>query len=272
VTKPDDGQARTSAVLAAEVERLRRAIEAVERTANAASVTATGAKAVGDTLAEQLAALRTEVAGLAALGAQVGVLADRVTELAAGVAGEDEQGQQAKLMSWFDANADQAQQMLLELAQWVYQVLSRYIQVNKTLTNCWHRHPPVVDGLNALRAAWHAAYRVGKGDPRGAVDWHIRLLPGTVDLLRAELSRCDELQHAPGGAVEQHAIQHPRLQPDPDRILEYADWWAAGRGEGQAEPGLPARAPDTSQRPTPVTSYGGYGSGRPGGPPNGRTS
>jgi hypothetical protein len=263
--------ASSSAALAAQVERLHRVVETVEQTAASAAQTAAASKATGETLAQQIAALRSEVAGLAALGHQVGVLADRVTELAAGESGSEA----PRVLSWFDADAEQAPELLADVAQWAYAVFTRYTQGRSVLSNCWQRHPAAVEALNALHTAWLAIYRASDGRPAAAVDWHVRMLPGTLDLLRAEVDRCDELQHAPGGTAVTFDADNPRPVRDPEQIADYADWWATTRGDDSAEPepGLPARTPDTAPRPTPP-AYGGagYGSARhtqP--PPNGST-
>src|SRR6266498_3119238 len=135
-----------------------------------------------ESLAQQLAAVRTEVASLARMADEVSRLADRVAELAAlRSAGT---GATAP-MSWFNLNAEQATADLVELTRWVYSVLLHYSVVSQQLTDCWRRHPSAVEGLLALRAAWYAAYRRPGARPETAVDWHIRLLPGVADLLRA---------------------------------------------------------------------------------------
>jgi hypothetical protein len=185
-------------------------------------------------LAAQVVALRTQVGGLATMANQVAALADRVAELAA--VGSEGSGAVGPT-SWFDADPERAATDLVYLAGWVYEVLSQYRTVAQQLTDCWRRHPAAVEGLLALRAAWFAAYRRPGARPGAAVDWHIRLLPGVVDLLREELRACSESNHAPGGDVERYRRTHPRLVPDDDQLRGYASWWAADRGQAP-EPDL----------------------------------
>ncbi len=182
-----------------------------------------------ESLARQLAAVRTDVASLARMADEVSLLADRVAELAAlRAAGTGA----AAPTSWFELNAEQAIADLVELTRWVYSVLLHYSVVSQQLTDCWRRHPSAVEGLLALRAAWYAAYRRQGARPEAAVDWHIRLLPGMADLLREELRACSESNHAPGGEVERYRRARPRVLPDEEHVRGYAVWWAATRGVG----------------------------------------
>jgi hypothetical protein len=238
---------RAVVALASEVERLSRTVDRVEETANTAVRAAANARGQSEAAATQLGELGRQVAGLAALGTQIGALADRVAGLAvsrpggsAGRAGAEVQ------VSWFEADGEQAAALLLDVAQWVYDVLWHYRSVTQQLSDCWRRHPSVVEALLALRSAWFAAYHDPEARPTAAVDWHIRHLPGTVDLLREELRGCSELNHGPGGDVERFRRTHPRVAPDDSRLVEYADWWAAARGEG-TEPGL-KRTPNDNPR------------------------
>ena len=109
----------------------------------------------------------------------------------------------------------------------MYEVLSHYRSASRQLTDCWRRHPAAVEGLLALRAAWYAAYRRPGAHPGAAVDWHIRLLPGVVDLLGEELRACSESNHAPGGEVERYRSAHPRVVPDDAQLRAYASSWAS---------------------------------------------
>jgi hypothetical protein len=263
VTASTGGQGRpvsdpAIAVLASQVEGLTRTVAQVEETANTAVRTATAAKDRSAVVAEQLVELVRQVAGLAAVGTQVGILADRVAELAAGQGGGGD-GEAAGQVSWYDVDGEQAAAMLVDLARWVYDVLSHYRTAMQQFSDCWRRHPSVVEGLLALRSAWCAAYRDPEARPTAAVDWHIRQLPGVVELLRDELRGCSELNHGPDGDVERWRRSHPRVPPNDDRLVEYADWWVAHNDPDQEqgpEPGLPEpRTPDHGQS---------YGTPRPG--------
>jgi hypothetical protein len=174
-------------------------------------------------LAEQLAVLRAEVAGLSTMAKRVGTLADRVAELA--VARSEGTGVTA-LTSWFDADAGRASSDLVELTHWVYGVLSHYRVASQEFTDCWFQHPAAVEGLLALRAAWYVAYRSPGGRPESASDWHIRLLPGLAGLLREELRACSETNHAPNGEIERYRLARLRVLPDDQRLRTHAVWWA----------------------------------------------
>lgn len=245
---------RAVALLAADVERLHRTVETVTTTANAAVQAAEGAKVRSEAVERAAGALTQQVAGLTAVGTQVAALADRVAELAArggsnGTAGAAPPAAGGAYLSWFEADIDQAVPMLSDLAQWVYDVLSHYRQATQELSDCWRRHPGVVDALNALRISWLGAYRDPDAKSTWPVDWHIRHLPGIVTLLREELRGCSEHSHAPEGDVERWQRSHPRTAPDGEMLDEYALWWAQNRGDG-VEPRLPeAPQPYRTNRP-----------------------
>jgi hypothetical protein len=182
-----------------------------------------------ESLAGQVAALRADMAGLATMADRVSALADRVTELAAT---RYEGADATVLTSWFDLDAERASLDLVELTHWVYEVLSHYRVASQELTDCWFHHPSAVEGLLALRAAWHAAYRGPGARAESVVDWHIRLLPGLVGLLREELGACSESNHAPGGEIERYRRARLRVLPEDERLRTHAARWAADHSVG----------------------------------------
>lgn len=253
---------RAVTALASQVEGLTRTVAKVEETANTAVRNAVAAKDQTAAVVGQMGELARQVAGLAAVGTQVSALADRVAELAAGRVGAGGDGEEEATgqVSWFDAEGEQAAAMLVDVAQWVYGVLTHYRTVMQHLSDCWRRHPSAVEGLLALRAAWCAAYRDPEAKPTAAVDWHIRQLPGVVELLRDELRGCSELNHGPDGDVERWRRSHPRVPPNDDQLVEYADWWVTRNSPEQdrrPEPSLP-------EQRTPDRQGQSYGTPRPG--------
>jgi len=180
-----------------------------------------------DRLFRELSAIRTDVASLAALSTLVRGLADRVADLAAADGGTVEGGP----VSWFDADEGRAPTILLPLAQWITQVGAHHRALREHLSDCWFRHPAVVDGLNALRAGWLAAYRDPSARARTAIEWHIRQLPAAVDLLRQERLRdCSELDHQPDGPVDRERRAHPVPAYDEPTLRAFAAEWASARG------------------------------------------
>jgi hypothetical protein len=79
----------------------------------------------------------------------------------------------------------------------------------------------------AARGLVHGVPRSG-GQVRAGVDRYIRQLPGVVELLRDELRGWPELNHGPDGDVERWRRSYPRVWPNDDQLVEYADWWVAG--------------------------------------------
>lgn len=171
----------------------------------------------------EIAAIRADVDALTTISERVRVLANRVAELAAARTGSGEPAR-----SWFEVGPDHAGSMLVDLARWVYDVLGRYRVGADALTDCWHRHPAAVEALLGLQAAW----RVAGTRADGAVDWHVRALPGVLGVVRDELRGCSESNHAVGGEIERYRRAHPRVPPDEDTLRRYAEWWAEQRGEG----------------------------------------
>jgi hypothetical protein len=57
------------------------------------------------------------------------------------------------------------------LTGWVDWLADRYA-LEDTLPGCWYRHGAMVDELDALRAAWTAAYLDPQARPNDAAFWH----------------------------------------------------------------------------------------------------
>jgi hypothetical protein len=60
-------------------------------------------------------------------------------------------------LRWDEMDRDQAAQAWAWLIGWVDWLVDRY-QLPEEIPVCWYRHPPLIDELTALAAAWHAAY------------------------------------------------------------------------------------------------------------------
>lgn len=65
------------------------------------------------------------------------------------------------------------------LTGWVDWLIDRY-RLDDTLPDCWYRHGPMVDELDALRASWVAAYLAPAARPTDAAYW-LDLLHRTLD-------------------------------------------------------------------------------------------
>lgn len=68
------------------------------------------------------------------------------------------------------------------LTEWVDWLLDRYA-LDDTIPACWYQHGPMTDELDALRAAWNAAYLDPGARPLDAAYWH-DLLDRTLSRLR----------------------------------------------------------------------------------------
>jgi hypothetical protein len=75
-------------------------------------------------------------------------------------------------LRWVDLDREQAAQLWAWLISWVDWLVDRY-QLSEEIPFCWYRHPPLVEELTALAAAWHAAYD-DNAHPDSPLAWHER--------------------------------------------------------------------------------------------------
>jgi hypothetical protein len=75
-------------------------------------------------------------------------------------------------LRWAELDRDAAAEVWAWLIDWVGWVVDRY-QLAEEVPACWYQHPPLIEELSALAAAWHTAY-----DDAAAADgpllWHER--------------------------------------------------------------------------------------------------
>lgn len=60
-------------------------------------------------------------------------------------------------LRWSDMDRDSAALAWAWLIDWVGWAVNRY-QLAEEIPACWHQHPPLIDELTALAAAWQSAY------------------------------------------------------------------------------------------------------------------
>jgi hypothetical protein len=84
---------------------------------------------------------------------------------------------------WHNLTAGEAARAWETLTGWVDWLIDRYA-LDDTIPDCWYRHSPMVDELDALRAAWTAAYLDPAAQPTEAGHWLDRL-QRTLERLRA---------------------------------------------------------------------------------------
>lgn len=74
-------------------------------------------------------------------------------------------------VEWGSLDRDQAREQWDRIAEFADWLVERY-GIAETLPACWYRHPPLLEELSALHAAWLGAYV----DPNAAADagiaWH----------------------------------------------------------------------------------------------------
>lgn len=184
--------------LGSEVERLRRALEAV--TVAVATVTE-----------------------------RTGEHHDSILELAAAVqdlAGPG--GTPPRVTSWIDMavdEQDQATGRLAELAAWLQVVYLRYPDA-ADLPSCWAWHPDVVEELWTLYHCHTVAYYSRGGAWSKVADWHDRLRPGVVRRIAASVGTCELARHRLGGDLADSA---PPRTPLAEHLHTVTAAWAERR-------------------------------------------
>jgi hypothetical protein len=84
---------------------------------------------------------------------------------------------------WHTLTATEAARAWQALTGWVDWLIDRY-HLDDTLPDCWYRHAAMVDELDALRAAWTAAYLDPHARPQDAGYW-LELFDRTLTRVRA---------------------------------------------------------------------------------------
>jgi hypothetical protein len=83
---------------------------------------------------------------------------------------------------WHALTATEASRAWTQLGEWVDWLVARYA-LDDTLPGCWYAHGALVDELDALRAAWTAAYLDPAARPTEPAYW-LDLLGRTLDRVR----------------------------------------------------------------------------------------
>jgi hypothetical protein len=75
-------------------------------------------------------------------------------------------------LRWADLDRDAAADVWAWLIDWVGWAVDRY-QLAEEIPACWYQHPPMIEELVALAAAWHTAYD-DAAPADGPLLWHER--------------------------------------------------------------------------------------------------
>ncbi|WP_052720124.1 hypothetical protein [Actinoplanes rectilineatus] len=75
-------------------------------------------------------------------------------------------------LRWADLDRDAAAQVWAWLIDWVGWAVDRY-QLAEEIPACWYQHPPLIEELTGLAAAWHTAYD-DTAPADGPLLWHER--------------------------------------------------------------------------------------------------
>jgi hypothetical protein len=83
-------------------------------------------------------------------------------------------------LRWIDLDRDAAAQVWAWLIDWVDWAVDRY-RLAEEIPACWYRHPPLVEELTGLAAAWHTAYD-DTAPADGPLLWHERFARARIRL------------------------------------------------------------------------------------------
>ena len=96
-------------------------------------------------------------------------------------------------LRWDDLDRDAAAQAWAWLIDWVGWAADRY-QLVEEIPACWYQHPPLIEELSALAAAWHTAYD-DAGPADGPLLWHERFARARLRLRDWDDTRCRNGTH-----------------------------------------------------------------------------
>jgi hypothetical protein len=83
---------------------------------------------------------------------------------------------------WHNLTPTEAARAWQTLTGWVDWLTLRYA-LDDSIPSCWYRHGPIVDELDALRAAWTSAYPDPSAHPTAAIAW-LEILNRTLSRIR----------------------------------------------------------------------------------------
>ncbi|HWA67427.1 MAG TPA: hypothetical protein VG899_13790 [Mycobacteriales bacterium] len=129
---------------------------------------------------------------------------------------------------WHALTATEAARAWTSLTGWVDWLLDRY-HLEETVPECWYRHDPMIDELDALRAAWTAAYLDPNARPDEPGHWLDRLDRTLIRLRGWDRYGCTAGTHHD----EVHPAPSEQARHDRERHL-FADLDARARARREA--------------------------------------
>jgi hypothetical protein len=189
-------------------------------------------------LAREVDRLRRAVEALRDLPDRVDDLTRLATDLANAVAALTARRQAAPCPSWLllPADPDLATRVLDDLTGWLAVIYLRYPDGADHLPECWAWHPDVVEELLWLMHAWAGAYQGSQASVAAVGDWHDRQRPGVVRRIKVAAGTCSYENHTTRAGWDRRPSAAPTV-PGVDTVASIAAWWGARREEPAPEPG-----------------------------------
>lgn len=133
-------------------------------------------------------------------------------------------------LRWWLLDRPTASQVWIWLIDWVGWCIDRFA-LSEEIPACWPQHPPLVEELTALAAAWHLAY-----DPRAGADAPLRWLEALARS-RARLREWDDATRCRTGEHHERRIDQPWPTAWRDEALDAAEHDLVGRSAPSTTPG-----------------------------------
>jgi hypothetical protein len=149
----------------------------------------------------------------------------------------DVEGLDIHPVDWSSLDREEAEEEWAQLTEFVDWLTDRY-GIGETVPPCWFAHPPMLEELSALRAAWLGVYLNPTASADAGVGWHDNL--EKVLLRIREWDRC-----ACGGGTHRDDLPVPG---DPDST-DARDRYIAADMESRLDPPAPD-GPPPSDAPT----------------------
>jgi hypothetical protein len=137
------------------------------------------------------------LASLDALEEQVSALSTRLAELAAAGGEEEDAGRQYQPVPaprWWKITGPEREASLDRLRAWVSQIYRpSYGLLAALLPSCWEDHPLCLHALDWLSELWSVLYLTTGRSPEilaAQAEWQTRLLPAAADQMAAETEAC----------------------------------------------------------------------------------
>jgi hypothetical protein len=152
-----------------------------------------------DGLRRRIETLATSIDDLASTQHEHATVLDGITQLRnqveqiLAILGNDDEEPAPAEWFWLTMTAQQRDERLSELSDWVDTVLRTQYPgyIADQIRPCWPNHPEARWELTWLYQLWTHAYLTRRPAPKDAADWHDRWTPGVIRRLAQVMRQCE---------------------------------------------------------------------------------